>query len=212
MFDQLNRQQISIKTSSKINFSCPGLFPKIYAETLLQPHKEEKKLEGLMRGLGGYGWGTEMRGARPGSEVVSKMCKGALGRRESDFNLLRADIFPVTLLRHKLPSHFLLSTTTPQILLSPHHIAPKQFSNLGNSHHSCASSVAVKKKGKQEETEVWPIPAAETKFMSQNSSLRLAAARLCKINKLYLILFRSETFSLQEGQKEGVAVKTLKVP
>lgn len=100
-----------------------------------------------MRGLGGYGWGTEMRGARPGSEVVSKMCKGALGRRESDFNLLRADIFPVTLLRHKLPSHFLLSTTTPQILLSPHHIAPKQFSNLGNSHHSCASSVAVKKRG-----------------------------------------------------------------
>lgn len=56
-------------------------------ETLLQPHKEKKKLEGLMRGLGGYGWGTEMRGARPGSEVVSKMCKRALGRRESDFNL-----------------------------------------------------------------------------------------------------------------------------
>lgn len=105
-----------------------------------------------MRCWGSYGWQRELRGARASSEVVSKMCKGALGKSEGPFNL-HPDYCCIFCIYSPLfsgmssPSAAHLSTTIDRT--HTHHLTLHLTRSpiLRNSHYFCASSVARGKGG-----------------------------------------------------------------
>lgn len=165
-----------------------------------------------MRGLGGYGWGTEMRGARPGSEVVSKMCKRALGRREGDFNLHQDWYFPCNSSQAQAPISFPPLHHNPQILLSPPHITPHQSSNLGNSHHSCASSVAGRKRGNKKRQKFGPFlllrqSSCHKTVLSGQQQCDMQAEGITSIINYTLFYLDLTRFPCKRDQKKGLQSK-----